>query len=233
MRGGDIPTNLDHVVPWGRSLDEYIRMFALQERELAARILDCGGGPASFNAEMRDRGRFVVSCDPIYRFAAEDISRRISETSETILRKTIEARDNFLWTELRSPEHLLQVRLDAMDRFLDDFAAGIAGERYRIAELPVLPFRDNEFDLALCSHFLFTYAHLFPLEFHLASARELCRVSREARIFPLLPNFGNARCAHVAPLIGQLTAEGYACQIRRVSYEFQKGGNEMLRVTAP
>jgi hypothetical protein len=222
---------LDNVVPWGRSLDEYVRMFSLTDADLRSRILDCAGGPASFNAEMHLRGHAVVSCDPIYQFSAAEISRRIDETYETILRKTSETRDNFVWTKMRSPEFVGQVRMTAMRQFLDDLPIGIAQGRYQAGELPTLPFRDREFDLALCSHFLFTYSDILSLEFHLASTRELCRVAGDARIFPLLPNFGKAHSPHVEPVLRQLCAEGYRCEIRRVPYEFQKGGNEMLRVS--
>lgn len=225
-----MPVTLDQVVPWGRSLDEYIRMFDLSEGDLGSTILDCGAGPASFNAEMQSRGCTVVSCDPIYRFSSADISRRIDETYNTVLRKTIETRNKFLWHEMKSPEQLGRTRMAAMKKFLEDFSLGISEGRYRVAELPSLPFRDAEFDLALCSHFLFTYSHLLSIDFHLAAVRELCRVAREARVFPLMPSFGEARSEHVATLIDQLTAEGYRCAVRLVSYEFQKGGNEMLMV---
>jgi hypothetical protein len=48
---------LDKVIPWGRSLDEYIAMFHLtsSDRELA--ILDSASGPASFNVEMTQQGK--------------------------------------------------------------------------------------------------------------------------------------------------------------------------------
>jgi hypothetical protein len=55
---------LEHVVPWGRSKDEYVRMFGLTDKDLSGRVLDCAGGPASFNAEATREGRRVVSCDP-------------------------------------------------------------------------------------------------------------------------------------------------------------------------
>ncbi len=71
---------LDKLVPWGRSLDEYRRMFALTDADLAKRILGCADGPASFNAEMTGIGRSVVSCDPIYEFSAEEIRQRIDVT---------------------------------------------------------------------------------------------------------------------------------------------------------
>lgn len=225
--------NLTQVVPWGRSLNEYVRMFDLSEDDLSTRILDCGGGPASFNAEMHARGRNVVSCDPIYGFSCEDISRRIDETYGTILQKTAQTAKNFVWREVTSLEHLGQVRMQAMKRFLSDLPVGLAEGRYCTAQLPALPFRDGEFDLALCSHFLFTYSDLLSFEFHCESTRELCRIARETRIFPLLPNFGNTRSPHVVPLISLLRDEGYACETCRVPYEFQMGGDEMLRVCPP
>jgi hypothetical protein len=37
---------LSEVIPWGRSFEEYRRMFALTDEDLAGRILGCGNGPA-------------------------------------------------------------------------------------------------------------------------------------------------------------------------------------------
>ena len=51
---------LEQVVPWGRSLAEYRAMFALSEADLQRRILGCGDGPASFNAEMTAAGRLRI-----------------------------------------------------------------------------------------------------------------------------------------------------------------------------
>ena len=59
---------LEHVVPWGRSFDEYRRMFTLADADLDLTIIGCGDGPASFNAEATLRGGRITSCDPIYRF---------------------------------------------------------------------------------------------------------------------------------------------------------------------
>ena len=71
---------LDHVVPWGRSFDEYRAMFGLSEADLDLRVLGCGDGPASFNAVATRRGATVVSCDPIYRWSAAEIQSRIEGT---------------------------------------------------------------------------------------------------------------------------------------------------------
>jgi hypothetical protein len=219
---------LDKVVPWGRSLKEYVPMFSLTEDDLRSKVLDCAGGPASFNVEMTRRGSRVVSCDPIYAHSAAEIAGRIKESCPSVLENTKRNYDRFLWREIPSLEHLDKLRMTAMHQFLDDFAAGIEQGRYIAGELPSLPFGDGEFDLALCSHFLFTYGNVLSLEFHCDSIRELCRVAREARVFPLLGQFGAEHSPHVPPLVSKLRAEGYVCEVRRVAYEFQKGGNEML-----
>ncbi len=68
---------LDQVVPWGRSCDEYVRMFSLTDGDLGEKILGSGDGPANFNGTMRRRGRNVVSVDPLYQFSVEQIRGRV------------------------------------------------------------------------------------------------------------------------------------------------------------
>jgi hypothetical protein len=71
-----VTIKLNEVIPWGRSFEEYQRMFALTDDDLAGRILGCGDGPASFNAEATALGHTVVSSDPIYAFSPREIERR-------------------------------------------------------------------------------------------------------------------------------------------------------------
>ncbi|HJQ25227.1 MAG TPA: SAM-dependent methyltransferase [Blastocatellia bacterium] len=227
-----MPFDLDRVVPWGRCLDEYARMFALADAEMAGRILGCGDGPASFNCEATERGHRVVSCDPVYECSAEEIERRVRETSEVILSETRRNRDDFVWTYFRSVEELGEVRLRAMRRFVEDFPRGKRAGRYVEASLPALPFADREFDLALSSHFLFLYSGQLSLDFHVASILEMCRVAGEARVFPLL-QIGGARSPHLDGVVEALGGRGMKVEFVNVPYEFQRGGNQMLRVVAP
>ena len=76
---------LDQVVPWGRSFEEYQRMFALTDEDLRLRIIGCGDGPASFNPEAARRGARVTSCDPIYRWDVAQIRNRIDVTYDEII----------------------------------------------------------------------------------------------------------------------------------------------------
>ena len=223
---------LENVVPWGRSYTEYVSMFALSENDLHSRILGCSDGPASFNSVLtRDGGR-VVSVDPVYGFSPDEIKCRIDLTFSEIIEQTKKNRDEFVWTTIRSIEELGRIRMDAMERFLLDFPAGHEEGRYIDASLPSLPFMDREFRIALCSHFLFLYSQHLTLEFHLQSLRELCRVAEEVRIFPLL-ELGAVTSRHLEPLKQQLTREGFMISVENVPYEFQKGGNRMMKITRP
>jgi hypothetical protein len=225
-----VTLELKNVVPWGRSLEEYTHMFTLKASDLQLKILDCAAGPSSFNAQLHRLGSSVVSCDPIYQFSATEIAQQIDKTYETILNATQQTEDKFVWREIRSIEHLGELRQQAMKQFQEDFPLGVQQGRYRVGELPKLPFPDREFDLALCSHFLFTYSNVLSLEFHLDAIRELCRVAIEVRVFPLIGQFGTEFSPHVSEVLSRLGAEGYECEIKKVRYEFQKGGNQMMRI---
>lgn len=221
---------LSSVVPWGRSFDEYQRMFALTGADLAGRILGCGDGPASFNAEATRRGTQVVSCDPLYQFNAAQIRQRIDETAPEVLEQARRNAHEFVWDEaIPDIDALGRVRMTAMSAFLDDYAQGRAGGRYLDAGLPSLPFADGAFDLAVCSHFLFLYSQQLDEAFHVQSMRELCRVARDVRIFPLLA-LGGQPSPHLGAVREALARGGWRASIERVPYEFQRGGNEMLRV---
>jgi hypothetical protein len=222
---------LDQVVPWGRSLDEYQRMFALTEDDLRSSILGCADGPASFNAEATRRGAAVVSCDPLYGLELNQIQDRITATYHNVLDQTQRNADEFVWDTIRSVEELGRVRMAAMQIFMEDYEKGRAERRYIRAELPVLPFPDASFDLALCSHFLFLYAGHLDETFHLAAILEMCRVAAEVRIFPLLA-LGGRPSPHVAPALATLRESGYSASIETVPYEFQRGANQMLRIRA-
>jgi hypothetical protein len=222
---------LEEIVPWGRSFDEYRRMFALSDADLSGRILGCGDGPASFNAEATRRGVTVVSIDPIYQYDAAQVRQRIDATYETVLDQTRRNAHEFVWDTIPSVEELGRVRAAAMRAFLDDYPQGKQQGRYVDAVLPALPFGNRAFDLALCSHLLFLYSTQLDEAFHATAAVELCRVAAEVRIFPLLA-LGGAPSPHVEPVAAMLRALGYIVSAEAVSYEFQRGGNRMLRVRA-
>ena len=218
---------LDGVVPWGRSFDEYRAMFGLTESDLQGRLLGCGDGPAGFNAELTRRGGRVTSVDPLYACRASEIRGRIQATYETVMAQVRANRDAYVWDVIGSVEELGRVRMAAMAAFLDDFEAGKLSGRYIAGELPVLPFADGEFDLALSSHFLFLYSRQLTEEFHLRALLEMLRVAQEVRVFPLLALDGSPSL-HVGRVCERLVALGFRASVVGVPYEFQQGGDRML-----
>ncbi len=216
-----------NVVPWGRSYEEYVRMFRLTENELRGRILGCGDGPASFNSVMARNGLKIISADPLYGFSSVEIEARIAETFEDVISQTYRNRGRFIWRDIPSIRELGELRMKAMRAFLEDYEKGKSERRYVEAELPELPFSEQEFDLALCSHLLFLYTYNLTLDFHIAAVREMCRVADEIRIFPLL-DYSGMKSPYLDGVIDICRSEGKIVSIEPVNYEFQKHGNRML-----
>lgn len=220
---------LNAVVPWGRTLAEYQLMFNLSQADAEAQILGCGDGPASFNAEMTALGYSVVSIDPIYQFSAEQIRQQVQATYASVISQVKQNSHRYIWKNFQDADELGQARLAAMERFLLDYEVGKDEGRYRNQSLPNLEFIDHQFELCLCSHFLFLYSDQLSLEFHLASIAELLRVSHEVRIFPLVKLDGEP-CPYLNPIVEELCSREFDVQVQAVAYEFQKGGNQMLNV---
>lgn len=219
---------LSEVVPWGRTLSEYKEMFSLTSRDLDKKILGCGDGPASFNAELTAKGGNVISIDPIYQFSPSQIQTRIEDVYPQIMEQVSKKHADFIWENIKSVEELGKVRMEAMNTFLRDYEDNRKSGRYINASLPTLPFNDKEFDLALCSHYLFLYSEHVSLCEHIESMKELCRVAREVRVYPLLSISNNDESPHLNPVIEELEREGVNASLLPVNYEFQKGATKML-----
>jgi len=221
---------LENIVPWGRNLEEYQKMFLLSSSNLKSKILGCGDGPSSFNQELSFKGIKHISVDPIYQFSKEEIELRIEETSLIVGEQLRLNRADFIWDDIKDVDELIQIRLSAMNTFLQDFDKGKEEGRYVYEELPKLSFEKNSFDLVLSSHFLFLYSGNFDLEFHKKSILQMCEIAKdEVRIFPIV-DLNNEKSTHLDPIIKILNEKGYETQIIKTNYEFQKGANEMLKI---
>ncbi len=222
---------LENIVPWGRSKKEYMEMFNLgKEDVLHKRILGCGDGPSSFNTEVDYDGGRVVSIDPLYAYTKKEIMQRIDEVAEEVMAQVRANADNFVWKNIPDVESLEHIRIEAMMEFLMDYEDGLEEGRYIAAELPDLPFEDDSFDMALCSHLLFLYSDHLDEAFHKASIDEMLRVAKEVRIFPLL-TLENKPSPHLEPVIDHLQSNGYKAEVVQTGYEFQKGADEMLQIS--
>jgi len=205
-------------------------MFSLADAAFSGSILGCGDGPASFNAEATRKGCRVTSIDPIYYFDRECIATRISAVSDEIMEQIEKHRDDYVWNTIQSPDQLKNTRHAAMNDFLADFDSGLEQGRYIAGSAPELPFSEQQFDLALCSHFLFLYSEQFGYDSHLQSIRSLARVAKEVRIFPLYSMHDLKVSVHLKPILLKLEKEGLSTDIVPVNYEFLRGATEMLAI---
>ena len=110
-----------------------------------------------------------------------------------------------------------------------DYEKGKIDARYVEASLPNLKFQDKQFELALCSHYLFLYSEHVNLEEHIVSLKELCRVAEEVRVYPLVTLNGEISF-HLNGVMSELNSLGYTASLVDVSYQFRKGATQMLVV---
>ena len=203
----------DHVPPTARSFDEYVRMFGLVDDDANRRILAVGEGLSNFNAEATRRGWQVVSIDPLYSHDAVELRAQFVTTLDAIVPGVSRAAQHWIWSVHESPEALKTYRNRIADDFLADFPAGLDAGRYRALSLPALPFRDDEFDLVLCSHLLFTWSRRLDLTFHVQSVREMMRVGREARVFPTNQSLRAEHSQHFDDVCEAITGEGLSLDL--------------------
>lgn len=215
---------------WIYNLKDYRQIFDIKDSELDLKILDYPGGIASFNAEMHQLGFDVVSTDVLYQ-KNESEMRAFAENfyvQQTGLLNVLKER-----LQQSDPEYINAIVEKwqlSKDIFLNDYATGKSELRYREIKGLNLDFEDHEFELALCSDFMFhsESVHTASPEQHL---QELCRVAEEVRIFPLLDEHGNIS-ENLGPVMLKMQADNYGIEIREVPYTKIKGGNAMLRVWA-
>ncbi|MGB5594501.1 MAG: SAM-dependent methyltransferase [Crocosphaera sp.] len=221
---------LEKVVPFGRTLDEYIKMFNLTPNDCRKSILSVADGPASFNAEGTKLGYDITSVDPLYLFSSQQIKQQFYDVIDDIIEQVENTPNDWVWSYYKSPQELRQNREKAISLFCEDYEKGKKEHRYQVGELPTLKFDKNQYELGLISHFLFLYSAQFDQIFHLNSVYEMLRVCREVRIFPLI-NLENETSPYLPFIIESLDKQGYKCKIEEVFYQLQLGGNQMLRIT--
>lgn len=202
-------------------------MFGLGDGDvLAGPVLDCPGGAGAFGAGVRARGGVAMSADPAYASPPAELATTARAGLERGVAYLQENRDSYVWTFFSSLDELRARRLAALEEFAADFGGPDA--RYVAAALPGLPFGDGAFRLVLSGYLLFAYPDHLDLAAHRAALRELLRVAREeVRLFPLIDT-AYARHPAIDDLRRELADDGVTSEVRRVQYEFQRGGNEVL-----
>ncbi|MFW5418252.1 methyltransferase domain-containing protein [Nocardiopsis sp. CNT-189] len=210
-----------------RSFEEYRAMFALSERDLSLRVLDCPGGAAGFVAVAGARGTDAVAVDPQYGPGRERLGAMALRENEHKHAHLVEHARDFVWTWFEDPGQYTRLRSGSAREFTRDIAA--RPERYVEGSLPHLPFPDRSFDLVLSSHLLFSYGERLDEGFHRDALLELVRVSRgQVRLYPLFLHTGFRRYPALEEMRGMLAEYGVPSRVEPVDYAFVPGDEEML-----
>lgn len=220
---------LQSVAFFGRTLAEYLSMFALDLDELRGlKILDVASGPGSFVAEALAMGLDATGCDPMYAQDAATIAAQ-GERDIDACRDQIRKSPGAL--VYRDIGKFYGEKYSALERFAADFRRRRGESRYVAGALPVLPFEDGSFDLVLSANFLMIYAPLadggmhdgneFGLEFHRRSFRELARVTRRDVRVPGMHTWTQPPKPHpyCAPMMTVLEDLGFTVELVPSDYD--------------
>lgn len=218
-------------VLWGHHFSEYQQMFNFVDMDINSRILEYGCGATAVNAELHARHQTIVSCDPLFSLQNEKLNHTVLSTFEEAVQHLKNAKDQYDFSHYGSMEALIEQRREGIAECLADYEKGQMEKRYLPLDHEALSFKDFSFDYALSSHFLFSALEEQDVDFHLHCIRELARVAKDVRIFPLIDRSGQP-----SPLLGPvllgLQQTNYAVEVHEVDYQLQLGGHAMLRVWA-
>jgi SAM-dependent methyltransferase len=220
------------IVLWGHGVKDYQEMFDLTQADLRKKILEFGCGATAFNAQLHHINSSLISCDPLFNLNGEDLRTEVDKTLAEMEERVIKDQDKFNFQQYGGLANLVNERKEGMEQFFADYEKGGQEGRYRdMSSQEELPFADFYFDLALSSHFLFSAMDTKNVDYYLKIIKELARVAKEVRIFPLVDRFGDLS-PFVGPVLLGLQQENYGVEIREVPYHLQHNGNAMLRVWA-
>lgn len=231
---------LASVAFFGRSFAEYEEMFEFTpEQWRGKKVLDVASGPASFAAEAKRHGISVTACDPRYGSDSGALQSLASFDIDTCMAKTKETPQHFLRTCDEEHDRFKAEKLRALKKFAEDYTASDAVERYVKASLPDLPFEHGQFDIALCATLLFVYSDIssggvlpdspFDYDFHFASVRELLRVAREVRIYPLKGMNMDVH-PYLTKLLDDLSHLDIKQELRPARFRDIKGADQFLTI---
>lgn len=216
---------------WGQHLDEYKDMFALTDEDLTKSFLEYNSGVSAFNAEMHQRSQECVSCDPWYKLDRHSLQEKVTTNFQDRQSQLADNLQNLDISRYGSFDDLIKYRQAGVQSFLEDFKAGVSEKRYLAVTEENLPFPNFKFDFALVANNFFADLDYQTVEYHIAKIKELARVAKDVRIFPLVDTGGEPSNL-LGPIIMGLYQDNFAVEVTDVNYHLQHRGNAMLRVWA-
>lgn len=219
------------LVLWGHDLDEYEEMFALSKKDLSLSILEYGCGLSAINQQLNGSAKKIVSIDPLFSKEKEDLFLESSIIFNDMIEIVKHDINKFNFEKYPDLDGFIAKRKLGIKKFFEDYDLGKKEGRYLKNDHFPIDFNDFTFDYALCSHYFFAGESKSDLKNYFEIIKELTRVAKEVRIFPLIDRFGQP--AHLlGPLLLVLQNNNYGVEVKEVAYHLQPEGNAMLRIFA-
>ena len=219
------------LVLWGHHVDEYREMFDLSTADMETRLLEYGCGPSAVNAELTELSQKIISCDPLFNLDKDTLYSKVSLVFADMAARVLRDQKKFDFSRYGGPKLLIDERREGVAKFFADYEQGKEAKRYQGASDHHLPFSDFSFDYALSAHYLFADLDDQDVDFHIQVIKELARVAKEVRIFPLIDRY-NQPSPFLGPVLLGLQQDNLGVEVRKVAYHLQPSGNAMLRVWA-
>ncbi|MDF1757737.1 MAG: hypothetical protein P1U74_05525 [Legionellaceae bacterium] len=216
---------------WGQHLDEYRDMFDLKDDDLNKRFLEYNSGASAFNFELHNKSLNCVSCDPWFNLDKNSLEEKINTNFDERMSQLESNLNKIDVSRYGSFEKLISYRRLGMESFLADYESGLQSNRYMAISEDHLPFSDFSFDFALVANNFFADLDFHTVDHHLGLIKELAKVAKEVRIFPLVDSKGEPSPL-LGPILLGLNQDNYGVEVRDVSYHLQPRGNAMLRIWA-
>lgn len=217
------------LVLWGHDLAEYCEMFELTQADLSSKILEVGSGPTAVNRQLTDKGGHIISCDALFGENEATLRQHSFAEFDFMVEQIKQNQSMFNWQTYGSLENFVAKRRQGVEAFLSDYESAKKEQRLVATSDYQLPFDDFAFELAVSSHFLFANIDNQDVDFHVNVIKQMCRVAKEVRIFPLIDRFANVS-ELLGPVLLMLQQANYGVEVKQVEYPLQQKGNAMLRV---
>jgi hypothetical protein len=222
---------MSNLVLWGHHIEDYQEMFDLTPAHLDGSLLEYSSGPSAFNAALHQQKKQCISCDPLFTLDKATFTSKAALIFADMAEKVRLEQEKYDFSRYGNIDGLIEKRRAGMTVFFADYLAGKKEKRYLPIHDIALPFPDFYFDLALSSHYLFGEMENQDLAFHLQVLKELARVAKEVRVFPLIDRDGEPS-KFLGPVLLGLQKDNYGVEVRSVNYHLQPKGNAMLRIWA-
>src|SRR3989338_6988132 len=168
------------IATWIYDFNDYRQMYDLTEQDLQKSIVDFAQGVGCFNAQATKRGVRVTSVDQTYGMSEKEMRVHAQTYLQKVIAELRRMPERVKDTSGEKLQAIANCWRNTEEIFLKDYAIGKKQNRYQSVQSLPLPYQAHQFDLALCTDFIFH--HLLESEAIYVIIKELSRVAGEVRI---------------------------------------------------